>query len=97
MVDRHEAERVAQEVIDAVSREFRGASLDLDFETARADHEDAVLWITPGTEDRDEINEMWGYAIKLVQDAFRNDDVYLRARMRGAGIIDRERPRDVEF
>src|SRR3990172_2036802 len=97
MADRHEAERVAQEVIDAVSREFGGASLDLDFETARADHEDAVLCTTPGTEDRDEINEMWGYAIKLVQDAFRNDDVYLWARMRGAGIIDRERPADADF
>jgi hypothetical protein len=97
MADRHQAERVAHEIIDAVSREFPGASLDLDFETARADHEDALLWITPGTEDRDDINEMWGYAIKLVQDAFRNDDVYLRARMRGVGIIDRERPADAGF
>ena len=33
----------------------------LDFETPRDDHEDAYLWITPGTDDRDEISDIWGF------------------------------------
>jgi hypothetical protein len=94
--DRPEVERVAREIIGTVSREFPGVSLELDFDTPRDDHEDARLWITAGTDDRDEINDIWGFAIKLVQDAFEQDDVYLVARMRGAGVIDRDRPQDKE-
>ena len=97
MAYRPQVERVAGEIIASVSREFPGASVDLDFETARDDHEDAYLWISPGTDDREEINDMCGYAIKLVQDAFQNDDVYLMARMRGVGIIGRRRPADADF
>jgi hypothetical protein len=35
----------------------------LDFDSPRDDHEDARLWITANTEDREEISEIWGYAI----------------------------------
>jgi hypothetical protein len=97
MATREEAERVAGRIIDAVVREFPGVSLQLDFDSPRDDHEDARLWITPGTDDREEINEIWGYAIRLVQDAYNEEDVYLVARMKGAGIIDRERPSDQAF
>ena len=97
MATREEAERVAGRIIDAVVREFPGVGLQLDFDSPRDDHEDARLWITPGTDDREEINEIWGYAIRLVQDAYNEEDVYLVARMKGAGIIDRERPSDQAF
>ena len=60
MVERSEVERVAAEIIAEVSREFPAASLELDFEAPRDDHEDAYLWITPGTGDREEINDLWG-------------------------------------
>ena len=97
MATREEAEQVAERIIEAVTREFPGVSLQLDFDTPRDVHEDARLWITPGTDDREEINEIWGYAIRLVQDAYNEEDVYLVARMKGAGIIDRERPLDQAF
>lgn len=97
MATREDTERVARRIIDAVTREFPGVTLHLDFDTPRDDHEDAHLWITPGTGDREEINEIWGYVIKLVQDAYNDEDVYLVARMKGAGIIDRERPSDADF
>jgi hypothetical protein len=97
MATREDTERVAKRIIDAVTREFPGVSLQLDFDTPRDVHEDARLWITPGTDDREEINEIWGYAIKLVQDAYNNEDVYVVARMKGAGTIDRERPSDADF
>ena len=97
MANRQDTERVAGRIIDAVTREFRGASLQLDFESPRDDHEDARLWITPGTNDREEINEIWGYAIKLVQDAYTDEAHYLVARMKGVGVIDRERPADQAF
>ena len=97
MATREETERRVEEIIDAVTREFPGASISLDFDTPRGEHEDAFLWITPGTDDREEINEIWGYAIKLVQDAYQEDDVYLVARMRGVGVIDRDRPADADF
>ena len=97
MASREDTERVARAIIDAVAREFPGVALHLDFDTPRDDHEDAHLWITPGTEDREEINEIWGYAIKLVQDAYNDEDVYLVARMKGVGVIDRERPADQAF
>lgn len=97
MATREEAERVAGRIIEAVTREFPGVSLELDFDSPRDDHEDARLWITPGTDDREEINEIWGYAIRLVQDAYNGEDVYLVARMKGAGVIERERPADQAF
>ena len=97
MADRETAERTAQAIIDAVTREFPGVKMTLDFEQERGDHEDAFLWITACTEDREEINEIWGYAIKLVQDAYTEDDVYLVARMKGVGVIDRERSMDADF
>jgi hypothetical protein len=97
MADRETTDRVALAIIDAVTREFRGVSIALDFETERDDHEDAFLWITAGTEDREEINEIWGYAIKLVQDAYTEEDVYIVARMKGVGVIDRERSADADF
>ena len=50
--------------------------------------------VTPG---RPRDQQIWGYAIKLVQDAYQAGDVYLVARMKGAGIIDRERPGDQAF
>ncbi len=97
MATREDTERIAAKIIDAVSHEFPGVALALDFDTPRDDHEDAHLWISPGTDDREEINEIWGYAIKLVQDAYNGEDVYLVARMKGAGVIDRERPADQAF
>jgi hypothetical protein len=97
MAERQAVERVAQTLIEAVEREFPGVTLTLDFETDRGDHEDAYLWIEPGTDDREEINEIWGYAIRLVQDAYNDEDIYLVARMKGVGVIDRERPRDADF
>ena len=97
MADRDTTTRVAQEVIDAVQREFPDVSLTLDFERERDEHEDAFLWISPGTDDREEINEIWGYAIKLVQDAYNEEDVYLVARMKGVGVIDRKRSLDADF
>lgn len=96
MAERAEVERVAREVMATVSREFPGVSLELDFDTPRDDHEDAYLWISAGTEDREEINEIWGFAIKFVQDAFDQQDVYLVARMKGVGVIDRDRSGDKE-
>ncbi len=92
MTERSQVERVAGGIIAEVSREFPRASLALDFETPRDDHEDAHLWVTAGSEDREEINDLWGFVIKLVQDAYQEQDVYLVARMRGAGVIIRERP-----
>ena len=97
MAEREDTERVARRIIDAIAREFPAVTLRLDFDAPRDDHEDAYLWITPGTDDREEINEIWGYAIRLVQDAYNDEDVYLVARMKGAGIIDRERPSDQAF
>lgn len=97
MATREDTERVAAGIIDAVTREFPGVTLQLDFDSPRDDHEDARLWITADTDDREEINEIWGYVIKLVQDAYNDEDVYLVARMKGAGIIDRERPSDADF
>jgi hypothetical protein len=80
----------------AVASEFPRAMLELDFETETDEHEDAYLWITPGTDDEDEIKDLWGFAIGLVEDAFEDEDVYLVARMRGVGIIMRDRPEDQE-
>lgn len=97
MANREDTERVARGIIDDLTREFPGVEARLDFDSPRDDHEDARLWITPGTDDREEINEIWGYAIKLVQDAYQAEDVYLVARMKGVGIIDRERPGDQAF
>ena len=96
MAERQDVERVARGIIEDASREFPGVSLRLDFETPRDDHEDAYLWITPGTDDREEINDIWGFVIQMVQDAYREDDIYLVARMRGVGTIVRDRPSDAD-
>jgi hypothetical protein len=97
MPDPTEIERAARRIIDDVSREFPGVSMQLDFDTPRDDHEDACLWINAGTDDAEDIKEIWGYVIKLVQDAYNDEDIYLVARMKGAGVIVRERPSDVDF
>jgi hypothetical protein len=97
MADREATERAARAIVAAVTREFPGVGMTLDFERERDDHEDAFLWITPGTDDREEINEIWEYAIKLVQDAYNKEDVYLVARMTGVGVIDRKRSSDADF
>ena len=97
MADRETIERVAAEIIAAVESEFKATTVRLDLEAEVGDHEDAILWITAGTDDREEINEIWGYAIKLVQDAYNEEDVYLVARMKGVGVIDRERSMDADF
>ena len=96
MAEHQDVERVAQGIIEDVSREFPGVSLRLDFETSRDEHEDAYLWITPETDDREEINDIWGFVIHMVQDAYKEKDIYLVARMRGVGIIVRERPSDAD-
>ncbi len=96
MAERRDVERVARGIIEDASREFSGLSLRLDFETPRDDHEDAYLWITPGTDDREEINDIWGFVIQLVQDAYQEHDIYLVARMRGVGTILRDRPSDAD-
>ena len=94
VAERQDVEQVAQGIIEGASREFPGVSLHLDFETRRDDHEDAYLWITPGTDDGEEINDIWGFVIQLVQDAYQEHDIYLVARMRGVGTILRDRPPD---
>ncbi len=71
MAERRDVERVAQGIIEDATREFSGIFLRLDFETPRDDHEDAYLWITPGTDDREEINDLWGFVIHMVQDAYK--------------------------
>ncbi len=96
MAEHQDVERVAQGIIEDVSREFSGVSLRLDFETPRDDHEDAYLWITPETDDREEINDIWGFVRHMVQDAYKEKDIYLVARMRGVGTIVRERPSDAD-
>ncbi|MCH7998577.1 MAG: hypothetical protein IIA91_03730 [Chloroflexi bacterium] len=96
MAERQDVERVARGIIEDASREFPGVSLSLDFETPRDDHEDAYLWITPGTDDREEINDIWGFVIQMVQDAFQEHDIYLVARMPGVGTIVRDRPSDAD-
>ena len=96
MAESQDVERVAQGIIEGASREFSGIFLRLDFETPRDDHEDAYLWITPGTDDREEINDIWGFVIQMVQDAYREHDIYLVARMPGVGTILRDRPSDAD-
>ncbi len=86
---------VARRIAEAVQREFPRARLEIDLETPRDEHEDAYLWLDPGTEDEEELHELWAYLIKLVQDAYDRKDVYLVARVRGAVIL-RDRPTDKE-
>ncbi len=83
---------MAAEIIDVISREFPGASCHLDIETPRAEHEDALLRIRPPSDDREEINDLWAFVVKLVQEAYQDRDVYLVARIEGAGVIIRDRP-----
>ena len=97
MASRAETEHAAAQIIEDITREFPGVTVRLDLETPRDEHEDAYLWITPGSDDTEEIKEIWGYAIKLVQDAYNEADVYFVARIKGAGIIERERPSDADF
>jgi hypothetical protein len=96
VAERQDVEQVARGIIDGTSREFPGVSLRLDFETPRDEHEDAYLWITPERDDREEINDIWGFVIKLVQDAYQEHDICLVARMRGVGTILRDRPSDAD-
>ena len=96
MAARQTVERVANGIIARVVSEFPRSALEIDFEAKRQEHEDAYLWITPGTDDEDEIKDLWGFTINLVQDAFQSEDVYLVARMRGVSVIVRDRPEDQE-
>ena len=89
------AREVARRIAQAVQREFPRARIEIDLETPRDEHEDAYLWLEPGTDDEEELHELWAYLIKLVQDAYDQEDVYLVARVRGAVIL-RDRPTDKE-
>jgi len=90
MAERALVQSVASEIIAEIKREFPALTMELDFETARGEHEDAYLWISaPGADDDEQIDEIWGYVIQMVQAAYQERDVYLVARMRGVGIIDR--------
>jgi hypothetical protein len=95
MADRETAERVAAKIIDDVEREFSHASLELDFERPRREDEDAYLWVSSDSEDDEEIGDLWGYVIGLVEDAYDEHDVYLVARMKGRDVI-REKRYDTE-
>jgi hypothetical protein len=86
---------VARRIAEAVQREFPRARVDIDLDTPRDEHEDAYLWLEPGTADEEELHETWAYLIKLVQEAYDEEDVYLVARVRGAVIL-RDRPADKE-
>jgi hypothetical protein len=91
VADRALVEQAANDIIAAVTAEFAGTSFELDFETQRDDYEDAFLWLTPADSDPERVNEVWAYAIKLVQDVYNEKDVYLVARVRGSVVIrDRE-------
>ena len=95
MADRAIVEQVAGDIIAAVVAEFPGTGLELDFETPRDDYEDAFLWLAPTDTEPEVVNEVWAYAIKLVQQAYDEKDVYLVSRVRGAVII-REREYESE-
>lgn len=94
--ERQDVERVARRDYSGRFQEFSGPSLHLDSDTPRDDHEGAYLWITPGTDDREEINDIWGFVIQLVQDAYQEHDIYLVARRRGVGAILGGRPLDTD-
>ena len=87
--------RIATGIIGEVRREFPEASLELDFNHPRQEHEDAYLWVSAPQAEEEEVNDLWGFLIQLVQRAFQEEDVYLVARMKGRTII-RERPSDRE-
>ncbi|HXG43069.1 MAG TPA: hypothetical protein VNL95_10150 [Dehalococcoidia bacterium] len=95
MADPHQVLQVARRIAQAVEREFPHARIEIDLDTPRDEHEDAYLWLEPGTQDEEELHETWAYLIKLVQDAYDQEDVYLVARVRGAVIL-RDRPADKE-
>ncbi|HZP25768.1 MAG TPA: hypothetical protein VFB90_01855 [Dehalococcoidia bacterium] len=95
MADRALVEQAAADIIAAVTAEFPGTTFELDFDTPRDDYEDAFLWLTPDDPDPENLNEVWAYAIKLVQDVYDEKDVYLVARVRG-GVIIRERDYESE-
>ena len=86
---------MAHRIAQAVEREFPGARVDIDLQTPRDEHEDAYLWLEPASQDEEELHETWAYLIKLVQEAYDQEDVYLVARVRGAVIL-RDRPSDKE-
>ena len=97
VADRSQVLQVAQEIIRQVQREFPDASLELDWDHPRQEHEDVYLWVSiPQADDDDEeVGDLWGFVIHLVQRAFQEDDVYLTARMRGRTVI-RDRSSDKE-
>lgn len=49
---------------------------------------------TPPGRTTEEINDIWGFVIQLVQYAYQEQDIYLVACMRGVGTILRDRPSD---
>ena len=97
MAPRQKVLQVAQAIIRQVQREFPDATLELDWDHLRQEHEDAYLWVSlPQADDDDEeVNDLWGFLIHLVQRAFQEENVYLVARMKGRTII-RDRPGDKE-
>lgn len=96
MAHREQVRRIATAIIGEVRREFPNASLELDFDYPRQEHEDAYLWLSlPEGAEEEEVNDLWGFLIQLVQRAFQEEDVYLVARLKGRTII-RDRPADKE-
>jgi hypothetical protein len=87
--------RIAAVIIREVQREFPHADLKLDFDYPRQEHEDAYLWVSAPEAEEEEVNDLWGFLIELVQRAFQEEDVYLVARMQGRTVI-RDRSMDKE-
>jgi len=87
--------RTAERIIREVQREFPNAALKLDFDYPRQEHEDAYLWVSAPDAEDEEVSNLWGFLIELVQRAFQEEDVYLVARMQGRTVI-RDRPMDKE-
>jgi len=96
MSEPDEVRALAGEIIEQVEREFTGATLELDFDHPRQEHEDAVLWVTAPDDDDEAWGELWGFVIGLVQEAFQQHDVYLVARPKGRQVVLRERATDKE-
>ena len=96
MAERALVESVASDIIAEIVREFPALTLELDFDTAREEHQDAYIWISAPGADDEQINEIWGYVIQMVQGAYQERDVYLVARMRGVEIIDRRGRAEVD-
>lgn len=96
MAEREAVRRVAEEIIGQVQREFPHARLELDFDQPRREDEDAYLWVSTGSQDDEEVADLWGFTIGLVEDAYEQHDIYLVARMKGRDVIIREKSYDTE-